>query len=240
MRTSEARAAAAAACALVIGCDAAVPPGNAPAQGLFAARAWPALTRCAGCHATQPAIDFLAPGTVTGAYETLFAFQPPIVDVASPASSLVLTMGKHTGPALLPDESDAVLAWLEAEHTERAPDGIAAVGVGPVRLALDTVNVVDLGHGATLRFTPSAAAEGLALRGLTLAAGAGRLHVVHPLFGSRPPIGPARIDAADTFGDVELELAAGATELLGGGSAAFPDFDPGDPILIHFRTLEAP
>src|SRR5262245_58268456 len=85
---------------VLAGCDAAPPPETA--QQLFTHRAWPALTVCTGCHAGQPTIDFLAPGTATGAYETMFAFQPPIVDVASPASSLVLTMGKHTGPALPP------------------------------------------------------------------------------------------------------------------------------------------
>jgi hypothetical protein len=229
-----------AACALVGGCSTTGSPDHASAQQLFATRAWPALGRCTGCHATQPTIDFLAPGTATEAYATMFAFQPPIVDVASPASSLVLTMGKHTGPALLAVESDAVLAWLEAERVERVPDRGAVVSVGPVSLALGAVNVVDLGHGATLQFVPAAAAEGLAVRGLALTAGSTGLRVVHPLFATDPPLVPSRVDAADTFDDVELELSAGAVEVLGGGSAVFPEFDPADPITIHFRTLESP
>jgi hypothetical protein len=235
-----ARALALAACALLGGCGTTEPVAPGSAQQLFATRAWPALSRCTGCHATQPTIDFLAPGTATEAYATMFAFQPPIVDVASPASSLVLTMGKHTGPALLAVESDAVLAWLEAERVERVPDRGAVVSVGPVTLALGAVNVIDLGHGATLRFVPAAAAEGLALRGLAIAAGSTGLRVVHPLFATDPPLVPPRVDPADTFGDVELDLAAGGIEVLGGGSAVFPGFDPADPITIHFRTLETP
>jgi hypothetical protein len=223
---------------VLAGCDAAQPPETA--QQLFTNRAWPALARCAGCHAAQPTIDFLAPGTAAGAYETMFAFQPPIVDVASPASSLVLTMGKHTGPAMLPTESDAVLAWLEAEHTERVPMGAMPVSFGPVPLALGAVNTVDLGGGASLRFVPSPAAEGMALRSIVVTAGTTALHVVHPLLASQPALGPPRIDTNDVFGDVDLDLTAGATVALGGGSAVFAAFDPDDPIIFYFRTLEAP
>jgi len=225
-------------CATSTGCDGGPATGES-AQQLFLNGAWPALGRCAGCHATRPTIDFLAPGTPSGAYATIFAFQPPIVDVESPAASLVLTMGKHTGPALLPYEADAVLAWLEAEHAERVPDPGLAIAVGPLQLALGATATVDLGLGASLRFVPSPAAEGLALRQLAVAAGPRGLHLVHPLFVTHPPIVPPRIDTADTFGDVDLTLAAGAVAALGGGSAVLA-FDPSDPITIYFRTLEAP
>ncbi len=228
-----------AACLLWIGCHDPLSTEQS-AQQLFTSQAWPALGRCAGCHATQPAIDFLAPGTAVEAYATVFAFQPPIVDVASPESSLVLTMGTHTGPALLPAESEAVLGWLEVEHAERVPGGAPPITFGPVSLVLDAPNVVDLGHGAVLRFVPSASAEGLAVRQVELAAGETGVHVVHPLFATHPPIVPPRIDTTDAFGDVDVDVAAGASVALDGGSAAFPDFDPADPITIHFRTLEAP
>ena len=227
----------AATCAIWIGCGAA--PAPASAQQQFLNGAWPALARCAGCHTTRPTIDFLAPGTPAEAYTTLFGFQPPIVDVASPASSLVLTMGKHTGPALSPSEAEAILAWLEAEHAERVPDPGLATAVGPVQLMPGAVAIIDLGQGSSLRFIPSPAAEGLALRQLAVAAGPRGLHVVHPLFVTHPPIVPPRIDTADTFGDVDLVVAAGSFALLGGGSAVLA-FDPGDPITIYFRTLEAP
>jgi hypothetical protein len=246
MRTSESRRCECrltiAAVIALIGCDSTEPPPPQPlsAHQLFVSQAWPALGRCAGCHATQPAIDFLAPGTPTEAYATVFAFQPPIVDVASPESSLVLTMGKHTGPALLPAESEAVLAWLATEHVERVPDPSMAVAVGPIRLTLDAPNAVDLGRGATLRFVPSASVEGLALRQIVLAAGGAGLHVAHPVLVTHPPIVAPRIDTSDAFGDVDLELAAGASVALGGGSVVVPGFDPEDPVTLHFRTLEAP
>lgn len=230
-----------AVCSTLLGCDVADPPiDKLSADQQFQTKAWPALARCVGCHGSQPAIDFLAPGTAQGAYATVFDFQPPIVDVESPASSLLLTMGKHTGPAMLPAEADAVLAWLEAEREVRIPDSGHPVAIGPVTLALGAVNTVDLGLGATLRFVPAMAAGGLSLTQLQLTAGAGGLHVVHPLFTSKPAAGDPRIDTADAFGDLDLKLTANASSPLGGGSALFTTFSPTDPITLHFRTLEAP
>ncbi len=230
-----------AACSTLLGCGATDPSiDQLTAAQHFATRAWPALARCYGCHATQPSIDFLAPGTADGAYATILGFQPPIVDIESPSSSLVLTMGKHTGPALAPPEADAVLGWLEAEREVRIPEGGAPVEIGPVVLALGMMTTVDLGRGATLRFVPAPAAVGLSLTHLALAAGDGPLHVVHPLFASHPRVGPLRVDADDIFGDLDVVLAAHQVELLGGGAALFATFAVTDPITIDFRTLEAP
>jgi mono/diheme cytochrome c family protein len=236
------RLATVAMCSTLAGCTVTDPPvDNLPADQQFTSRAWPALGACVGCHGSQPAIDFLAPGTAEGAYTTMFAFQPPIVDVASPASSLVLTMGKHTGPPLAPADADAILAWIEAEHDVRVPDRGMPIAIGPVTLALDAPNTVELGLGAQLRFVPAAAASGgLSLTGLALAAGSRALHVVHPLLTSKPAIGAQQIDTADTFGDVDLEIPANAVQPLSGGAALFPGFPPTDPITLHFRTLEAP
>ena len=228
-------------CSTLISCDVGDPPAvELSADQQFQTKAWPALARCVGCHGSQPTIDFLAPGTADGAYTTMFAFQPSIVNVASPASSLLVTMGKHTGPPLLPAEADAVLTWIEAEREVRVPTSGDPVVIGPVTLALGAVNTVKLGLGATLRFLPAAASGGLTLTRIELAAGAGGLHVVHPLFTSQPAVGDPRIDTADTFGDLDLKLAANATSSLGGGAALFPTFVPTDPITLHFRTLEAP
>jgi hypothetical protein len=94
--------------------------------------------------------------------------------------------------------------------------------------------------GGTTDGTAGGTTGGLSLTGLELTAGAGGLHVVHPLFTSNPAGGDPRLDTADTFGDVDLDLAANAVEPLGDGAALFPAFAPTDPITLHFRTLEAP
>jgi hypothetical protein len=198
--------------------------------------AWPALSTCAGCHGAQPAIDFLAPNTADGAYETVFEFQPPVIDVEVPASSLLLTMGKHTGPPLGSGAASAVLAWLGAERDERVPDIGEGVRVGPFIPTIGAPMTFDLGvAGATIEMVPEASEAGLYVSRLTLKAGTG-LHVVHPLFVSRPP--HPIVDAVDRFSELDMVLAPNATVEL--GPAWFLAFDPTEYLSIHFSALEAP
>jgi hypothetical protein len=227
------------ACAMAAGClDEAAPASVAKltAREEFTAHAWTALAACAGCHAKQPAIDFLAPGTEEGAYASLFAFQPPVIDLDEPGSSLLLTMGKHTGPAMSAAAAAPVLAWLEAERDERVTETAGTVRIGPFMPTNGTPVMLDLGvGGATLTIVTEAAERGLYASRITLASGSG-IRVTHPLFVSRP-LHPV-IDETDRFGDLDLQLGAGTTVEL--GPAWFFSFDPADYVAIHFATLEAP
>jgi len=200
-------------------------------------KAWPAFGYCVGCHGSQPAIDFLAPGTAEGAYTTIFMFQPPVIDLESPAASLVLTMGKHTGPALQPQDAAAILAWIQAERDERSPDTGTPLVFGPMTVSLDAMNTIDLGHGASLQFHGGAFDSGLELTQMQIATTSTAVHVVHPLFVSRPTNGPAVLDELDHFGDIDANVDANKTLEL--TSTLFESFKPTDPITIHFRTLEA-
>lgn len=208
---------------------------NLSARQLWDQQAWPALGTCAGCHGSQPAIDFLAPNTADGAYTTVFAFQPPIVDVEVPASSLLVTMGKHTGPALSPDQASAVLAWLGAERDEKLPTTGNTVRVGPVLPTPGAAITLALGvNGAQLTLVPETSEAGLYFSHVTIVAGAG-VHLAHPLFVSRPP--HPILDSIDRFGGLDVKLAAGAQLEL--GPAWFLEFSAADYLSIHFSTLEA-
>lgn len=204
----------------------------------FVEAAWPALVRCVGCHAKQPTIDFLAPGDVELAYTSVFEFQPPVLEVEAPSSSLLLTMGEHTGPALTAPESAAVLGWLETEKTARAGTAELPVVIGPVVPVIGSLTTVDLGFGASLEFVAMPYPGGLYLSELQLTAGPSRLRVVHPLFVSRPEAGELVLDPVDRFGELDVELQPGEIEPL--GAAVFSTFASTDPFTIHFRTLEAP
>jgi hypothetical protein len=207
------------------------------ARDMYTQHAWPALSYCVGCHGSQPAISFLAPGTADGAYETLFMFQPPVIDLESPGASLMLTMGKHTGPMLMPQDAATILAWLDAERDERSPVA-TPLTFGPITPVLDAMNTVDLGHGASLAFHAGTFDSGLELTQVALATTASEVHVVHPLFVSRPTNGPAVLDTLDRFDDVDIDIKPNQTAAL--RSTLFPSFKPTDPITIHFRTLEVP
>jgi hypothetical protein len=230
-----------AALALVGGCvDSLPPPSPLDAHDRFTQAAWPVLGACVGCHGAQPAIDFLAPATADGAYATVMAFQPPVVNLESPAASLLLTMGKHTGPPLDPTAAPTVLDWIQQEQKERMPTTGESPHVGPVALTVGTKMSLDLPGGGKLAFVPGAADGGLELAELAITAGAQGLHVTHPLFVDEPMRLPAVIDQIDRFADVDSILAANDVLALGGGDALFLDFDPSTPLAIHFRTLEVP
>jgi hypothetical protein len=211
-----------------------LPPAEA-AREKFETRAWPVLAKCTGCHASQPAIDFLAPGTPDGAYATLFGFQPSVLDLGSPASSLLVSMGKHTGPAFLPTEAAAVIEWLLAERTARVtppgePTFVGPFGATTVTLALPTAG--------TLQLVATPFPGGVAFSDISITAGATPLRVMHPLFVSHPPGVDQIVDELDRFAELDLEVEPNRTEPIGG--AVFATFAPEDPLTIHFRMLEAP
>jgi len=215
------------------------PPQTGPelsARDTWTQKAWPALATCNGCHGSQPAITWLSPGTVDGAYATVFAFQPPVVSLDTPESSLILTMGKHTGPALQPEQATAVLAWLQKERDERVAPAGEPIVVGPITATLDTMNAVDLGHGATMHFKADAFDGHLDFSSIDIAATAA-IHVTHPLFVSRPHAADPIVDLADRYDDVDADVKAGETLHLTAG--AFLDFSATDPFTIHFKALEA-
>lgn len=225
---------------MVAGClDEPAPSGTVTvtARDQFMQSAWPQLATCAGCHGKQPAIDFLAPGTPDGAYQTIFDFQPPVLDVGAPSASLLLTMGKHTGPAFGPDPAAAVLAWLTAERDEKVGGaGGADIRVGPFMPSHNTSVTLDLGiGGATLTVVTEPSEGGVYAKRITLSAGTG-IKLSHPLFVSRPahPI----VDEIDRFAEVDLVLDAGKTVEL--GPAWFLSFATTEYLAIHFKTLEAP
>lgn len=226
---------------VVTGCVSSLPPPPAlDGRTQFVDQVWPELGACTGCHAAQPAIDFLAPGTADGAYDTLFTFQPAIVDMKSPSASLLVTMGKHTGPALDTSSQQIVTAWLEREHGDRVGPAAGTTTIGPIDLQMGTRVSLDLPGGSHLVFVPSVTSGGLDLQQLAITAGAQGLHVVHPLFVTHPVKLAAVVDELDRFSDVDATLAAHETLALGGGEALFLDFDPSVPLSISFRTLEAP
>jgi hypothetical protein len=207
------------------------------ARDTYSQKAWPALGTCLGCHGSQPAIAWMAPGTPDEAYNTMFTFQPPVIDLDSPAASLMLTMGKHTGPAMEPATAATVLDWLTKERLERV-SGETPVEVGPLTPQMGTMSNVDLGHGASLRFMPTAFDNDLEIDSVQIVTTSSALHVVHPLFVSRPLGKAAVVDEVDRYDDIDDVIPANTTQDL--TPATFLDFVATDPLTIHFLKLEAP
>jgi hypothetical protein len=220
----------------VAACDGVGAATAADPRAQFVAAAWPALNRCVGCHQRQPGVEFLAPGTADAAYDTLFGFQPPVLDLTAPASSLLVTIGQHTGPALAAWEYDALVGWIEAEAEARLAPGLPPVVVGPLAIVLGQPVTFDLtaagAPGAAIDLVPEAlGTSGLAVRGLTVRAGAAALRLIHPVF-----VAADVVDPIDRFAELDLRLAAAATADL--GSELFLGLPPGGPLSIHIHAIE--
>jgi len=122
------------------------------------------------------------------------------------------------------------------------PPASESIRIGPVEPQLGAPTSIELPGGGRFGFvaTQAGVGGGLYLSQLSIIAGAGGLHVAHPLFVSRPVDQPAHLDTLDRFGDVDVKIAAGDAFELGGGDAWFLDFAATDPLAIHFHTLEVP
>ncbi|MFT3698862.1 MAG: hypothetical protein QM831_37290 [Kofleriaceae bacterium] len=208
------------------------------ARDTYTQKAWPALGHCLGCHGAQPGVAWMAPGDADGAYATIFTFQPPVVNMDSPESSLMLTMGKHTGPALLAEDAPPILEWLQKEADERAVAPGATAVFGPQTASMTGMNTIDLGHGASLKFMADAFDGHLDFSQISIVTTTTKIHVTHPLFVSRPLKADPIIDSADHYEDLDDDIDANTTYPL--TAATFLDFAATDPFTIHFYALEAP
>ena len=194
--------------------------------------------QCGACHAhpggAGPA--FLMPI----AYDTLRAY--PGMITRDPSSSLLITKGKHEGPAIAAAQLGTVVNWLDEEAAAIAPDPIAsAPATKPVRPAMgaNTLKLDSLGFpGASVDFSASFAGSSLILSQLVVTAGGANLHVVHPLFIVWTG-GMKRPDPVDSFADIDLTVAAGQSSQLGPGTLILDNVGTLDEIGVAFLKITA-
>jgi hypothetical protein len=222
---------------------------------------------CVTCHAgSRPMIEFLLGGTTDAgaAYDSIKAYDPPVMNVDAPGSSRVLSKGLHDGPALTGEQSFAILTWLQAERDAvitKPTDETSLLATAPFMVELcppfdpanptfvcPTINHVPLDTipnigpqipGAEITFTAHALTSGLYLSNLKLSGGTAGAYVEHPLFVSKPVEGEQFPDQIDRYFNLKMNLAASATEQLSGGTAMFSGFVATDMVEIHFKTISA-
>ncbi|HEY0252006.1 MAG TPA: hypothetical protein VGC41_10790, partial [Kofleriaceae bacterium] len=113
----------------------------------------------------------------------------------------------------------------------------APIVVGPQLATLNTMNTLDLGHGASLVFMADAFDGHLDFSSIAIKT-TSALHVTHPLFVSRPKNADPIIDDVDHYDTIDDDIPANTTYPL--TAATFLDFSASDPFTIHFIALEAP
>jgi mono/diheme cytochrome c family protein len=236
------------------------------ARKKWEATAYPVFRdNCATCHAgSRPNIEFLLGATALEVYDSIKAYDPPVMNVDAPGSSRVLSKGQHDGPALNAEQSGAILSWLQAERDAaitKPADETQLLATAPFAVQLcppfdpanptfvcPTVNRVPLETvgkvgpqipGAEITFTAHALMSGLYVSNLKISGGTSGAYIEHPLFVSRPAMGDVYPDQIDRFFNLKMNVKATVVEQLSGGTAVFSGFVPTDMLEIHFRVLSA-
>lgn len=230
-------------------------PAEQVAQDAWIKRALPALKTgtCDTCHAGErpDAPAYLAGDKDLAIRTSILVFTPSVVSLGSPKTSPLILRGMHTGPALSASGISDVLYWIQYEQLAKGPGmpiettpavpGDCTAGL-PVSgtCVLTTIDLGGVGStGSTFTFVAQQLGANLLLQQLKVTAGPSGLTMVHPYFKTRPAGSTeAKADTNDTFYNVALSLAAGATATLGmSGTSAMAGFSGLDPLSIQFDAL---
>jgi len=212
--------------------------GN-PARAEFDSQVKPILDgACSVCHDRDGAAgpSFLKPV----AYDTLHV--TPGMVTPNPGDSLLVTKGKHEGPAFTPAQAPIVLAWLTVEAKLLPPPNAQTYTTMPM-LPKAGANKIDLGAlgsdfvGTSITFDSQLLQSTLELSNITVHTdGAHGVRIVHPLFivvsnGVKVP------DPVDSFAGLDLSVAQGNATTLGPGTLFLDGVGALDQIEIGFQTL---
>jgi mono/diheme cytochrome c family protein len=222
-------------------------------------------TNCASCHnGSRPMVGFLMGAEDFEIHDKLVKFEPPVVNLEAVSSSRILTKGLHDGPVLTAEQSSSLLTWLQAERqfanndpdnpiiqiaTQKAqvqlctggdPDNTA--GTCPTtHIPLEKVPTdgTTLG-GAEISFVAQGLQSGLYLTRLAVTGGTTGVYLEHALFVSLPasPALPFP-DQIDRYFALKMNVPAGMTMPISGGTDLFFGFAGTDSIEIHFKKLGA-
>jgi len=192
---------------------------------------------CAACHATMVNIDFLK--SEPDPRQRMMQW-PDLVALDAPSDSLLLSKGSHEGPALTVEQSSTILEWIQLERVAAGGED-TAVEMDPFQ-PVAGLNSIDLGviglAGSSIRFRMEPLAVGMYLSEIVLVGGADGAHLVHPLFVVWEAETPEP-DPIDRFAGLELSVASGQEEMVGGGTAVFVDVAPDSMLSLHFEVAEA-
>lgn len=192
---------------------------------------------CASCHATMANIDFLK--SEPDARQRMIEW-PDLVKLEAPSESLLLNKGSHEGPALTVEQSSAILEWIQLERVAAGGED-TAVEMDPFQ-PVAGLNSIDLGviglAGSSIGFRMEPLAVGMYLSEIVLSGGPDGAHLVHPLFVVWEDQTPEP-DPIDRFAGLELSVASGQQQMIGGGTAVFVDVAPDSQLSLHFEVAES-
>jgi hypothetical protein len=219
---------------------------------------------CETCHnGSRANVGFLTGGEDFAIRDTLMAYQPSVVNFEAASSSRVLTKGLHEGPQLTAEQSSALLLWVQAErdavnHDPDHPMPVLATPAAAVQMCTggdpdNAAGTCPTNHialsmipaagaaipGAEIAFTAQGLGSGLYLTNLAVTGGTAGVYMEHLLFVSVPMGKDPFPDQIDRYFATKLNIKAGTTSPLDGGTEDFIGFVATDMLEIHFKTIQA-
>ena len=220
---------------------------------------------CETCHnGSRANVGFLIGGADDLAVrDSVMNYQPSVVNLEAASSSRVLTKGLHEGPQLTAEQSSALLIWVQAErdavnHDPDHPVPVLATPATAVQLCtggdpdnaagtcptnhLPLSMIPDAGAaipGAEIAFTAQGLGSGLYLTNLVANGGTAGVYMEHMLFVSLPSGKDPFPDQIDRYFATKLNVKAGTTTPIDGGTEDFLGFAATDMIAIHFKVIQA-
>ena len=212
-------------------------PGSAQGRTAFEALLPDLSTTCGGsCHAQGAggAPLWLGP---PDPYVSAVAF--PGIVVADPGASIVLTKGRHEGPALQDPLLTKVTQWLTIEAAAlpvtslpQTPPFTVAIGANDIDCSAGGV------PGTHITFTAAVSGDAITLSSLDVVAPAATgVHVVYPIFAIVPTTGAEMDD--QSFSNDDQTVAAGQTAPLGPGLLILTQWSTTAHLKIEFTKLAA-
>jgi hypothetical protein len=167
------------------------------------------------------------------------AVKYPGVVVSDPGASIVVTKGRHEGPALADPLLTQVVQWLTVEA---ANIPVVSLGQTPPFTVAMGANDIDCSKGGVpgthITFDASTTGDVLTLTNLDIVAPATTaIQVVYPIFAVLPQSGPELDD--QSFSNESQTVDAGQTAPLGPGLLILTDWSAGAQMKIEFTTLTA-
>lgn len=209
--------------------------GSAQGRALFEALAPTLESTCGGpCHqqGAGGAPLWLGP---PDPYES--AVKYPGIVVANPQSSVVVTKGRHEGPALQDPLLSQVLQWLTVEAAALPPTALPQTAPFTVTMGSNDIDCSAAGvPGLHVLFTATATSNLLTLENLSIETPATTaVQITYPIFALLPP-GAAEIDDA-SLSAVSQTVPPGTTTALGPGILVLTQWATGDKMKIEFTSI---
>ena len=163
----------------------------------------------------------------------------PGIVVTDPGASIVLTKGRHEGPALEDPLLTQVTQWLAIEAAALPVVSLAQTPPFTVAMGANDIDCSAGGVAGThITFDAAVTGNDITLSNLDIVAPAATgVHVVYPIFAVLPQ-GGQEIDD-QSFSNEDQTVGAGETAPLGPGLLILTDWSSGAQMKIEFTTLAA-